>query len=658
MMITDRIRIAFPPAQQQLAEKLRKALAGYRIPRSVKRGNGIRSLDDVREDWLIVVCTPETPDDPEVLSAINEFLREGKRDRILTLLAAGTPETGFPEALLREEKPDGTVVLHEPLAANITAGDGGGSLKKLRIEKLRILAPMLHSSFDGLMDRGRRKRNRILLAAGAAAVTASVVFLGLAFSRLRTTAVQEAELRLQYERTEEARAETEAQAHEARLRLADSIAIQAEGVLEKHNTELALLLCLEFEKEIPESEALKGTLESALRKLCAAGYVPVTNEKGYKRTRGMEKVLVDGSYNNQIKPGTETGAGLERECRIPVPESRQGDPVWLNDDGIALMGRRCYSTAYDSAVYTGTLKYDEPNERLRAVWIRSVSDPKSAYWLRKPDGTLFTVGSVSGTEILDGGILLLFGDSRPLRYDLLNRQWIPTPDGGEGEAAELPFPVSRIMADTAVRDRVFVFGEKSVAAYEKDSFRLLYMIDDEVTENAVTSDNSGNLWVGATAGVLPDGEGRLLVSDGHVYDTKDGTYLFQLEKKGPRFAGTSEYGTHEFTAEGWLPVCYGSTLCVYDMKDGSMVAEVSGTGGNRYGLYGPADEKTGQRSASLILTYISQSEATETYPRIFWEYHETAATVPDTLEEQIILAKKLLNGRELVPSERNRYHLD
>ena len=85
MMITDRIRIVSPPSQQQLAEKLRKALAGYRIPRSVKRGTGIRCLDDVREDWLIVVCTPETPDDPEVLTAIEDFLRAGKRDRILTL---------------------------------------------------------------------------------------------------------------------------------------------------------------------------------------------------------------------------------------------------------------------------------------------------------------------------------------------------------------------------------------------------------------------------------------------------------------------------------------------------------------------------------------------------------------------------------------------
>ena len=98
-------------------------------------------------------------------------------------------------------------------------------------------------------------------------------------------AAQEAELQRQFEQKEGERQKAEEAAHQARISLGETIALEARDALERNNTELALLLCLEFEREMPESEILQKTFADALKRRCAAGYVPITSEKSYKRTR-------------------------------------------------------------------------------------------------------------------------------------------------------------------------------------------------------------------------------------------------------------------------------------------------------------------------------------------------------------------------------------
>ena len=44
--------------------------------------------------------------------------------------------------------------------------------------------------------------------------------------------------------------------------------------------------------------------------------------------------------------------------------------------------------------------------------------------------------------------------------------------------------------------------------------------------------------------------------------------------------------------------------------------------------------------------------------RYYWEYREKEIPVPEDLDGQIALAKELLNGRELIPAERRKYHLE
>ena len=143
-----------------LAERLRKEFASYRIPGSVAKKTKYKSLSEVDEPWLIVLCTPETPGCEEVKERIAAFSGEGRYHRILTLLVSGKPEESFPRELVFETLPDGTVKEHEPLAANIVAESEKESMKLLSVEKLRLLAPILGVSFDELRNRRRRNRRR------------------------------------------------------------------------------------------------------------------------------------------------------------------------------------------------------------------------------------------------------------------------------------------------------------------------------------------------------------------------------------------------------------------------------------------------------------------------------------------------------------------
>ena len=104
---------------EALAKQLARKLERYRIPSGVKKRTGIKRVQEIAVPWLIVLCTPDTPKDPEILSQIDTYIARGFFSHVLTLLADGTPETSFPEALLHETLPDGTVVDHEPLAANV-----------------------------------------------------------------------------------------------------------------------------------------------------------------------------------------------------------------------------------------------------------------------------------------------------------------------------------------------------------------------------------------------------------------------------------------------------------------------------------------------------------------------------------------------------------
>ena len=279
MLNLHQITIAYPDTAdlRKLAEQLVAHLQHYHIPKQVRTGTGIQQLSDVKEPWLIVLCTPDTPNDPSVLEQIRLFTEQGLYQHILALLVEGEPEQSFPEPLLKEQRPDGTVIFHEPLAANIALPGAGWSMKKLKVEKLRLLAPILGVSFDELMNRQRRQKVRILTAVAAAVLAGACAFLAITIHRASVFSRQQEELSVQYEKTNDAKDLAMKEQENMQNSYAAAIGVEASKLLKEGDVELAMLLCLEFLPEYGEVEELTDTLQQALEMRCAAGYVPVTS---------------------------------------------------------------------------------------------------------------------------------------------------------------------------------------------------------------------------------------------------------------------------------------------------------------------------------------------------------------------------------------------
>ena len=190
----------------EVAQKLHRMIEAFSVPAGLRKKTGVRRLgrvfrdqeelplssnlgDDIHEalensDWLICVCSPKYLESRWCREELRYFLSLGKKERVLTVLTEGEPENAFPEEL-RFQTVDGQTVEKEPLAADVRAGDLAGALKKLRKEKLRIIAPILGVQFDDLRQRARRRRIRIISAAAAAAFMLLAGFLGYAVMKNR-----------------------------------------------------------------------------------------------------------------------------------------------------------------------------------------------------------------------------------------------------------------------------------------------------------------------------------------------------------------------------------------------------------------------------------------------------------------------------------------
>ena len=145
------------------------------------------------------------------------------------------------------------------------------------MEKLRLLAPVLGVSFDEL--RNRRLRNQMRIAAGisAAVLLGAAAFAVYAFSRMTVIAGQNAELEEQYALAGAESVKAQEQRDAAREEYAGTTAVRAREAMEKGDSELAMLLCLEVLPEAGQTTELPSVLDEALHRICGKGYVPVTS---------------------------------------------------------------------------------------------------------------------------------------------------------------------------------------------------------------------------------------------------------------------------------------------------------------------------------------------------------------------------------------------
>ncbi len=707
MLKINAVEIVYPdtPEAVSLAEILKRDLESYRAPASVVKKTGRKSLADVTDPWLVVLCTPDTPSCEEVQERIKDFTARGLYNHILTLLIRGKPEESFPHALLYEERPDGTIIHHEPLAGNIKAPTRRKSLRLLSVEKLRLLAPFLGVSFDELRDRRRRARTRIALALAGVILTGASIFLTYALSRMRVISGQNRALQEQYAQAEEARIRAQEQRDAAREEYAGTTAIRAREVLNTGDTELAMLLCLEFLPEAGRTTELPEILSDALHKVTRKGYVPATSVREFAKTRYTPEPLKEGPAEPFPKTITK-----------PVPEE------YDNGKETYELELKVSSEEYGYAAYRGSFPPNRfSGDDFYRTWVCFPDAPELDHELPNFSGpyrwldpqVVLSDGSFIGIESTGGDY--------SFRYDPFTKEFLTFYDAEEagnvpgpeilpgdpevlaeagiyiGEAPGVPAEKEDLLASIALDSEAkgyaevegakgLIFGYTHTSSYylgrqkmpvrtfvfTKEPFRYVYTIDNVFT---LFRPEGGNYILGLTGSsvvVFSADPFRYLYTFEDEYTTPVEKYYYEIPyfpddrnwlyitagdakavydlDTGKRISAITDPEQEwdmEITTEGLILTAVDNVPILWRPEDSSVIADIPGVVEDSPELYGTYDEVTGRRSADAVR--ISS---------MVYVYNEEEREVPDDLEGQVRLAKELLNGRKLTRNERRTYSLE
>lgn len=189
-----------------VAKKIHKKLETFKIPRSVAEKSGKKSIERVFRDqeelpigsdladnilqalqeseYLIVICSPRTPESYWVQKEIDSFISMHGREHILAILIEGEPADSFPVQLLIDDKGEPV----EPLAADVRGNSQSEINRKMRTEIVRLAAPLIGCSYDELRQRHRERRMKKAFY-GATAVAALAVAFG-SYSVYNTIMIQ------------------------------------------------------------------------------------------------------------------------------------------------------------------------------------------------------------------------------------------------------------------------------------------------------------------------------------------------------------------------------------------------------------------------------------------------------------------------------------
>ncbi len=162
---------------QKLVDKgvLRKTGKLFRdddeIPASSDLGDQL-NLALRESEYLIVVCSPDTPSSKWVAEEIKTFHELGRADKIIPLLIEGEPCDSFPELLRRSEnrktESDGSTSITytevEPLAADIRPRTDESHADTKQRALFRLLAVLLKCGYDDLKNREleRKRKQRFI----------------------------------------------------------------------------------------------------------------------------------------------------------------------------------------------------------------------------------------------------------------------------------------------------------------------------------------------------------------------------------------------------------------------------------------------------------------------------------------------------------------
>ncbi|MCR4581364.1 MAG: toll/interleukin-1 receptor domain-containing protein, partial [Bacilli bacterium] len=193
---------------QFVAENLHRILENYDLPKSIKKKLGITTksfkrvfrdkeelplssnLEDPIVDalekskYLIVICSPRLKDSLWCKKEIQTFKRLRGRKNIFCVLVEGEPSDSFPEEVLFDEEKvttnDGKTkvnrIMVEPLAADVRGTTKKEVLKKIKEEKLRLIAPMFGLDYDDLKQRQKIQKQKKIIHIVTGVAIASIAF--------------------------------------------------------------------------------------------------------------------------------------------------------------------------------------------------------------------------------------------------------------------------------------------------------------------------------------------------------------------------------------------------------------------------------------------------------------------------------------------------
>lgn len=147
----DAPSLSFPQTRQMLSRRGRAC------------GFALAALTVFRKRWrlrarFIVICSPETRESSWVRREIEMFEQLHGRERIICVLAAGSPEESILPILKTRLIPDASGVLREMPAEPLAADLRPEAKAKRKAELLRIIAAVAGCSYDDLRQRERARK--------------------------------------------------------------------------------------------------------------------------------------------------------------------------------------------------------------------------------------------------------------------------------------------------------------------------------------------------------------------------------------------------------------------------------------------------------------------------------------------------------------------
>ena len=187
------------PTDMEIAKRIHKGLETFKVPGSVRKKTGKQRIERIFRDqeelpigsdlgnnitaalsaseFLIVICSPQTPKSYWVQKEIETFISMHGREHILAVLVEGEPDESFPALLLSDDA--GNPV--EPLAADVRGTTDKERFDKLKTELLRLAAPLLGCTYDELRQRHRERRVKKIISAAIAVAIFGVAFGAYSF---------------------------------------------------------------------------------------------------------------------------------------------------------------------------------------------------------------------------------------------------------------------------------------------------------------------------------------------------------------------------------------------------------------------------------------------------------------------------------------------